>query len=181
VLNEIFRVLRASAPWRLQRYGPYTTAYGRFNRQRRLAFGIARWMRLRGRMRPVDIGPADGYSLQQAHLPKCNLIERVYNRIQEFRRIATRYDGRAETCVAMIKQQQGFGFALVSPHPAFKPTRVPNTGTAIFIPIIKQIPPKSAGFVSGPRQAIFYVEWTHAYWCNGECHHTRRKHAYAKL
>ena len=34
VLNGIFWVLRAGAPWRdmPERYGPYTTAYNRFNR-----------------------------------------------------------------------------------------------------------------------------------------------------
>ena len=36
VLNGIFWVLRAGAPWRdlPERYGPYTTAYNRFNRWR---------------------------------------------------------------------------------------------------------------------------------------------------
>jgi hypothetical protein len=40
---------------------------------------------------------------------------------------------------------------------------------------------KSAGFVSGPRQASFYVEWSHAHWCNGECHQTRRTHTLARI
>lgn len=37
VLNGIFWVLRAGAPWRDMpgRYGPYTTAYNRFNRWRK--------------------------------------------------------------------------------------------------------------------------------------------------
>jgi transposase len=37
VLNAIFWVLRAGAPWRdlPERYGPYTTAYNRFNRWRK--------------------------------------------------------------------------------------------------------------------------------------------------
>jgi transposase len=37
VLNGIFWVLRAGAPWRdlPSRYGPYTTAYNRFNRWRK--------------------------------------------------------------------------------------------------------------------------------------------------
>ena len=37
VLNGIFWVLRAGAPWRdlPERYGPYTTAYNRFNRWRK--------------------------------------------------------------------------------------------------------------------------------------------------
>ena len=36
ILNGIFWVLRAGAPWRdlPERYGPYTTAYNRFNRWR---------------------------------------------------------------------------------------------------------------------------------------------------
>jgi transposase len=37
VLNGIFWVLRSGAPWRdlPDRYGPYTTAYNRFNRWRK--------------------------------------------------------------------------------------------------------------------------------------------------
>jgi transposase len=37
VMNGIFWVLRTGAPWRdlLERYGPYTTAYNRFNRWRK--------------------------------------------------------------------------------------------------------------------------------------------------
>lgn len=37
ILNGIFWVLRAGAPWRdlPERYGPYTTAYNRFNRGRK--------------------------------------------------------------------------------------------------------------------------------------------------
>jgi transposase len=37
VLNGIFWTLRAGAPWRdlPERYGPYTTAYNRFNRWRK--------------------------------------------------------------------------------------------------------------------------------------------------
>jgi transposase len=37
VMNGIFWVLRAGAPWRdlPSRYGPYTTAYNRFNRWRK--------------------------------------------------------------------------------------------------------------------------------------------------
>jgi transposase len=37
VLNGIFWVLRTGAPWRdlSERYGPYTTAYNRFNRWRK--------------------------------------------------------------------------------------------------------------------------------------------------
>jgi len=37
VLNGIFWILRSGAPWRdvPERYGPYTTAYNRFNRWRK--------------------------------------------------------------------------------------------------------------------------------------------------
>lgn len=37
ILNGIFWILRAGAPWRdlPERYGPYTTAYNRFNRWRK--------------------------------------------------------------------------------------------------------------------------------------------------
>src|ERR1051325_2330800 len=46
VLNGIFWVLRTGAPWRdlPERYGPYTTAYNRFNRWRKA--GV--WDRLLG-------------------------------------------------------------------------------------------------------------------------------------
>jgi len=46
ILNGIFWILRAGAPWRdlPERYGPYTTAYNRFNRWRKA--GI--WDRLMG-------------------------------------------------------------------------------------------------------------------------------------
>ena len=39
VMNGIFWVLRTGAPWRdlPERYGPYTTAYNRFNRWRKAA------------------------------------------------------------------------------------------------------------------------------------------------
>jgi transposase len=44
VLNGIFWILRTGAPWRdlPERYGPYTTAYNRFNRWRKAAI----WDRL---------------------------------------------------------------------------------------------------------------------------------------
>jgi transposase len=44
VLNGIFWVLRTGAPWRdlPERYGPYTTAYNRFNRWRKASI----WDRL---------------------------------------------------------------------------------------------------------------------------------------
>jgi transposase len=54
VLNGIFWVLRAGAPWRdmPERYGPYTTAYNRFNRWRKA--GI--WDRLMdgGKVQMID-------------------------------------------------------------------------------------------------------------------------------
>jgi transposase len=60
VLNGIFWVLRAGAPWRdlPNRYGPYTTAYNRFNRWRKA--GV--WYRLmdavtkahNGRLQMID-------------------------------------------------------------------------------------------------------------------------------
>ena len=53
VLNGIFWVLRAGAPWRdlPDDFGPYTTCYNRFVRWRRagggLASGLASWTRWR--------------------------------------------------------------------------------------------------------------------------------------
>lgn len=47
VMNGIFWVLQAGAPWRNlpERYGPYMTAHNRFNRWRKKASGNAGWMR----------------------------------------------------------------------------------------------------------------------------------------
>ncbi|MDE2063622.1 MAG: transposase, partial [Bradyrhizobium sp.] len=65
VLNGIFWVLRTGAPWRdlPERYGPYTSAYNRFNRWR---------------------------------------IESAFNRLKDFRRIATRYDRLARNYLASV-------------------------------------------------------------------------------
>ena len=43
IMNAIFYVLRTGMPWRdlPERYGPYTTAYNRFNRWSRRASGNA--------------------------------------------------------------------------------------------------------------------------------------------
>jgi transposase len=40
IMNTIFYVLRTGMPWRdlPERYGPYTTAYNRFNRRSRRTF-----------------------------------------------------------------------------------------------------------------------------------------------
>src|SRR3982751_3148238 len=48
VLNGIFWVLRAGAPWRdlPERYGPYTTAYNRFNRWRKAGIWVGIFERL---------------------------------------------------------------------------------------------------------------------------------------
>src|SRR5438093_4359806 len=70
VLNGIFWVLRTGAPWRdlPSRYGPYTTAYNRFNRWRKM--GV--WDRL---MDAVSKGLrrqcADDRQLDRARAPAC--------------------------------------------------------------------------------------------------------------
>ena len=68
VLNGIFWVLRAGAPWRdlPERYGPYTTAYNRFNRWRKA--GI--WDRL-----------MDG--IIQAHDGKVQMIDSSIVRVHQ--------------------------------------------------------------------------------------------------
>jgi len=68
VLNGIFWVLRAGAPWRdlPERYGPYTTAYNRFNRWRKA--GI--WDRL-----------MDG--IVQAHDGKVQMIDSSIVRVHQ--------------------------------------------------------------------------------------------------
>jgi transposase len=45
VMSGIFWVLRTGAPWRdlPERYGPYTTAYNRFNRWRKAGSGTGWW------------------------------------------------------------------------------------------------------------------------------------------
>jgi len=50
IMNAIFYVLRTGMPWRdlPERYGPYTTAYNRFNRwSRRGIWKSTRWQRNR--------------------------------------------------------------------------------------------------------------------------------------
>lgn len=68
VLNGIFWVLRAGAPWRdmPERYGPYTTAYNRFNRWRKA--GI--WDRL------MD-------AIVQAHDGKVQMIDSSIVRVHQ--------------------------------------------------------------------------------------------------
>lgn len=77
VLNGIFWVLRAGAPWRdlPERYGPYTTAYNRFDRWRKA--GV--WDRLMdavtkahdGRVQMIDS------SIVRVHQPASGVEKRV--------------------------------------------------------------------------------------------------------
>jgi transposase len=46
-------------------------------------------------MRPVESERADDIPYSRPIYRTCNLVERFYNKIKEFRRIATGYDGRA--------------------------------------------------------------------------------------
>ncbi len=68
VLNGIFWVLRAGAPWRdlPVRYGPYTTAYNRFNRWRKA--GV--WERLMN-------------AVTQAHDGKVQMIDSSIVRVHQ--------------------------------------------------------------------------------------------------
>ena len=64
VMNGVFWVLRTGAPWRdlPERYGPYTTAYNRFNRWRKA--GV--WDRL------MDaVSKAHGSNVQMIDIPSC--------------------------------------------------------------------------------------------------------------
>ena len=78
VLNGIFWVLRAGAPWRdlPNRYGPYTTAYNRFNRWRKA--GV--WDRLMdavtkahdGKLQMIDSSVNAGRIMQRRPERKCS-------------------------------------------------------------------------------------------------------------
>jgi transposase len=77
VLNGIFWVLRAGAPWRdlPERYGPYTTAYNRFNRWRKA--GI--WDRLMDAVVKAHDGKVQmiDSSLVRVHQHACGVKKRV--------------------------------------------------------------------------------------------------------
>src|SRR5947209_96142 len=123
VLNGIFWVLRTGAPWRAlpkEEFGPYTTCYNRFVRWRKaggwdrvMAAGSkaydADWLR-----RQIEAAgaapnippmvhrrwkPCFRPVLYRAH----NRIERFFNRIKHFRRLATRYEKHAANFLAMLK------------------------------------------------------------------------------
>lgn len=119
VLNGIFYTLRTGSPWRdlPVRYGPYTTAYSRYNRWAKA--GV--WLRIFETLPPAKAFIADrGYDARalvemvsagggQAHIPtqsnvrlqrsvdpalyrQRNLIERFFNKLKHFRRLSTRFD-----------------------------------------------------------------------------------------
>lgn len=79
VLNGIFWVLRSGAPWRdlPEAFGPYATCYNRFVRWRRA--GVSPFL-YRNR----------------------NAIERMFCRLKDFRRVATRYDRNAANFLAAV-------------------------------------------------------------------------------
>jgi len=111
VLNGIFPVLRTGAPWRAlpEGYGPYTTCHNRVVRWRRS--GVfdrimsamteaydADWLR-----RSIEEAGAvpNLPSMRHRHRKACfsktlyqerNRIERCFNKIKHFPRIATRYE-----------------------------------------------------------------------------------------
>src|SRR6202140_4484934 len=97
IMNAIFYVLRTGMPWRdlPERYGPYTTAYNRFNRWSRR--GI--WKRIfdtlasKSRDSPYLIDS----TIMKAYCPKRfyrrhHKIENYFYRIRDWRRIAAHYD-----------------------------------------------------------------------------------------
>ena len=57
--------------------------------------------RRRGRD-PIDPLPIASHPVRQAHLPGRNLVERFFNKIKHFRRIATRYEKTALSFAAML-------------------------------------------------------------------------------
>ena len=119
VLNGIFFILRTGSPWRdlPERYGPYTTAYNRFNPGKDLPSGC-------------DLVADRGYDAKavlgcvaarggRAHIPTCrdrkvqrsvdpalyrhrNLVKRFFNKLKHFRRIATRYDKLARNFLSAV-------------------------------------------------------------------------------
>ena len=104
--------------WLPERYGPRTTCYNRFNRWRKA--GV--WDRLMDAITEAcdgDVQMIDGQGAWANIPPKSNckgsicfsphlykasnLVERFFNKIKHFRRIATRYDKLAANNMAMIK------------------------------------------------------------------------------
>jgi transposase len=110
VLNGIFWVLRSGSPWAdvPERYGPPTTIYNRFTRWRKA--GV--WDKLMnaiieghdGNVQMIDSSVVrvhqqaatqnryDGITYSKTKYKKRNLIERCFNKLKQFRHIATRYD-----------------------------------------------------------------------------------------
>ena len=74
IMNAIFYVLRTGIPWRdlPERYGPYTTAYNRFNRWSRRGVWKRMFDRLASKLRAPPIQPSTGVAPKLVpSLPSC--------------------------------------------------------------------------------------------------------------
>jgi transposase len=107
VLNGIFWILRSGSPWRdlPGRYGPHTTCYNQFRRWTKA--GV--WNRI---MVTEQGGWANIPPKTNRKSPICfspwlykqrNLVERFFNKLKYYRRIATRYDKLGSAYLAMVK------------------------------------------------------------------------------
>ncbi len=125
VLNGIFFVLRAGTPWRdlPERYGPDTTAYNRFNRWAKKSIWLRIFETLAAKspqsLQLIDSSIIRAHRGGRDHIPTCpdrevqrsadralyrqrNLIERFFNKLKHFRRIATRYHKTARNFLAAV-------------------------------------------------------------------------------
>ena len=122
VLNGILWVLRSGAPWRdlPERYGPGTTCCNRFVRWRRAGVwdglmdaisaaydGNAIRDLIKGQGAVPNI-PAKSNRKWRPCFSKTlyrerNQVKRFFSKLKHFRRIATRYDKRADNFLAMVK------------------------------------------------------------------------------
>lgn len=100
VLNGIIWRFRSGAPWAEvpERYGPSTTCYNRFVRWRKAAAARKVWANIPNRSNRKQRFAFSPWLYKQR-----NLVERFFNRIKQFRGIATRYNKDPENFLAAIK------------------------------------------------------------------------------
>src|SRR5207248_2052787 len=111
VLNGIFWVLPTGAPWRAlpKEFGPPTTCYNRFVRRRKAGAYDADWLhrQIEAAGAAPNIPPMVHRRRKPCFSPALyrarNCIERFFNRIKHFRRLATRYEKHAANFLAMLK------------------------------------------------------------------------------
>ena len=109
VISGIMHMLRSGARWRdcPPEYGPYTTIYNRFNRwsRRDKAYDANSLRQLLAEQRAKAVIPSTAsrnrpIPYDKSLYRKRNVIERMFARLKDFRRLATRYDKLARNFLA---------------------------------------------------------------------------------